>query len=651
MDFFDFSKEARIKEEARIKALENNVINKATKMALDKFSKVYGGTTQVIAKTANLREFKRNYLSGKIASELCISTKQGTKNIPFTILIKASEPSILESDQIICEKVASTEGSLDAEINSIISKQEQKLANLEAEEQNNKRILADLAKGVSIEAARKAHIFKEAKKQNKQERNSLSTATTPTDFLGDVVEYFTYPKTFFPAMKVGAVVDIAGVKYKYIGDEATMTEPAGNTNGTIARFELANKKKASLNKEAAVAEGEEPWFVHTEDKEKILVYGPNGSFDYVVFTDDRFQSDDKEITDTFLFPQAVAEELAYKHQGWADPWFGPGPKGAAVALASTKENIEVKADEEVPEIELTDEILDTPVKQQVNPSAQKIFLQMGKELGYAGRGVYIIYQKWKGDKDTVTFRDIYEEAKRRAERHQAVSSGEEKKGRGRQLGSKNEKLTPEQEEEEKIFSQEDNFFSNDEKVLDAIGDAENIEDAGYKLKNGEDLNFLKKRYEVNLKLSDNRVNDILVDIVAEDPHKAFDALQFIFPDDPMGDKTADDSSIAEKYKKILFESAAQYKDIPKLKKMFPFIDKYVAVESSEDTIKDYNPILDEEFDDSAVIAFLNRRPRPTKEELKAYVDKYNVLEEIDKEIEKYQQIINSLEESKDMEDK
>lgn len=255
MDFFDFSKEARIKEEARIKALENNVINKATKMALDKFSKVYGGTTQVIAKTTNLREFKRNYLSGKIASELCISTKQGTKNIPFTILVKASEPSILESDQIIFEKVASAEGSLDAEINSILGKQEQKLANLEAEEQTNKKIIADLAKGISLEASRKNHIFKEAAKSKKKvERNSLSTATTPTDFLGDVVEYFTYPKTFFPAMKVGAIIDIAGVKYKYIGDEATMTEPAGNTNGTIARFELATKKKASLNKKADLTE-------------------------------------------------------------------------------------------------------------------------------------------------------------------------------------------------------------------------------------------------------------------------------------------------------------------------------------------------------------------------------------------------------------
>ena len=246
MDFKDLSKEARLKEEARFNELERNVVNKATKMALDKFSRVYGVSTKVAAQKAELKEFKRNYLSGKIASVLSIDTKSGIKNVPFTILIKASEPTILESDQIIDEKVAAAQGSLDDSINSVIKAQEQKLANLELEQEANNKILADLAKGVPIEAARKEHIFKEAKKEKKQERNSLSTATTPTDFLGDVVEYFTYPKTFFPPMKVGKIVDIAGVKYKYIGDEATMTEPAGNTNGTIARFELANKKKASL---------------------------------------------------------------------------------------------------------------------------------------------------------------------------------------------------------------------------------------------------------------------------------------------------------------------------------------------------------------------------------------------------------------------
>lgn len=255
MDFKDFSKEARLKEEARINDLTNKVVAKATKMALDKFSKVYGITTKVAAQKTDLKEFKHNYLSGKIASVLSIDTKNGVKEVPFTILVKASEPSILESDAIMQDKIANTEGSLEKEINAILARQNQKLANYEVEEENNKKIIADLSKGISLEASRKEHIFKEAKKGKKEVgHNSLSTVTTPTNIFNKLVDYFTYPKTFFPPMKVGAIVDIGGVKYKYIGDEATMTEPAGNTNGTIARFELANKKKASLNKKAALTE-------------------------------------------------------------------------------------------------------------------------------------------------------------------------------------------------------------------------------------------------------------------------------------------------------------------------------------------------------------------------------------------------------------
>lgn len=532
MDFFDFSKEARIKEEARIKALENNVINKATKMALDKFSKVYGGTTQVIAKTANLREFKRNYLSGKIASELCISTKQGTKNIPFTILVKASEPSILESDQIIFEKVASAEGSLDAEINNIISRQEQKLANLEAEEQTNKKIIADLAKGISLEASRKNHIFKEAAKSKKKvERNSLSTATTPTDFLGDVVEYFTYPKTFFPAMKVGAIIDIAGVKYKYIGDEATMTEPAGNTNGTIARFELANKRKASLNKESAIAEGEE--------KEKI---------------------------------------------------------------------------------EFTDKLLDSVVGQQKGASTNQILNQMGAEMGYAGRGCYVIYQRLKASgKENITFRDIYEIAKKK-------------------------RATPESAEDPNN-SEERELFTNPEKLLEAIGDDPDIENTGYNLKGGDDLYYLEQSNEYNHGLPENRANDILIDIVCMNPDRAEKAINILFPTNARG-ITRDDPNIAEKYKKQLFQSVADKYDpsnISRLYGKFPkrFIEKYVDL-NALGLNTDYTPFEDGKFDFSIVEEFMDSRP--STEELKKYVEEHDVLNNIDKELGRYQAELAKIEE-------
>ena len=962
MDFFDFSKEARIKEEARIKALENNVINKATKMALDKFSKVYGGTTQVIAKTANLREFKRNYLSGKIASELCISTKQGTKNIPFTILVKASEPSILESDQIIFEKVASTEGSLDAEINNIIGRQEQKLANLEAEEQTNKKIIADLAKGVSLEASRKNHIFKEATKSKKKvERTSLSTATTPTDFLGDVVEYFTYPKTFFPAMKVGAIIDIAGVKYKYIGDEATMTEPAGNTNGTIARFELANKKKASLNKEAvldvealiaelyeeikamrgdwggydpleytvieakATADGRtiiqvrdelsyegmvrlaerlnpiiqkvdpESYFEQVEpgimeaylgdggtktyassksniEKEAVgrskkyygdiedmgasqildlledhIIERGDKEFEKAITTllskgwsdsllekvldredgefftaavrdtlgkDDGYKSilngvikkEDVPTEDLKLFDEQVKqaldfgfgyELLAGKIINKEDELFNEAIKNAKengrteglltghtitkddgelfnqllkevmsaddydsnVACSLLTEKVITKQDEifetvlskaledadnlktligegvitredsklfgegigrelgkgkgkglellynrsvtredgkifeklvneaikdgysrflldneiitkedklyddlvkeeikkgngedlinrgvindreldkyreelagdttsesiplgEEPQnatfsSEIPEEILNSVVGQQKGMSASEVWRQMGSELGYAGRSCIVVYQrlqKERGKDAPITFKDVYNSAKSKKE----ISKG---------------KL----DEEEKAYKQ---FITDDKAMLDYIGDAEDLKDTGTKLKKGEEVDLLVDRREFNSGLPENRVNDILVDIITGDPDASYKTLCFLFPDNIMSDEgtTYDDSSISDKYKKLLLESAAS-KYPGKVKRVFgsiaeKYLDSYREEKEYEEEQK-YAPTIEGEFAYSIVEDFLSTRP--SKEKLKKYLEKYNVMNNIDNEIKK-----------------
>ncbi len=636
MDFFDFSKEARIKEEARIKALENNVINKATKMALDKFSKVYGGTTQVIAKTANLREFKRNYLSGKIASELCISTKQGTKNIPFTILVKASEPSILESDQIIFEKVASAEGSLDAEINNIISRQEQKLANLEAEEQTNKKIIADLAKGISLEASRKNHIFKEAAKSKKKvERNSLSTATTPTDFLGDVVEYFTYPKTFFPAMKVGAIIDIAGVKYKYIGDEATMTEPAGNTNGTIARFELANKRKASLNKEAAINVEALIAELYEEIKKMRGDWGGYDPLEYTVIEANATEDGHTviQVRDELSYEGMVrlAERLnpiiqkvdpeSYFEQvepGIMEAYLG---EGGTKTYASSKSNIEKEAAEgdEKEKIELTDELLDSVVGQQKGASTNQILNQMGAEMGYAGRGCYAIYQRLKASgKENITFRDIYEIAKKK-------------------------RSSPESVEDPEI-SEERELFTNPEKLLEAIGDDPDIKNAGYNLKGGDDLYYLAQSNEYNHGLPENRANDILIDIVCMNPDRAEKAIN-ILSTSAMG-TTRDNPNIAEKYKKQLFQSVADKYDssnISRLYGKFPkkFIERYVDLDALGLTT-DYTPFEDGKFDFSTVEAFMDSRP--STEKLKKYVEEHDVLNNIDKELERYQAELAKIEE-------
>lgn len=60
------------------------------------------------------------------------------------------------------------------------------------------------------------------------------------------VKLLVYPKTYLPKLKKGDILNVGGFKYKYIGDEPTIS---GDTeNGINARFELiCGTKKASLN--------------------------------------------------------------------------------------------------------------------------------------------------------------------------------------------------------------------------------------------------------------------------------------------------------------------------------------------------------------------------------------------------------------------
>lgn len=64
------------------------------------------------------------------------------------------------------------------------------------------------------------------------------------------VKLLVYPKTYLPELKKGDILNVGGFKYRYIGDEPTIS---GDTeNGINARFELVvNTKKASLNVTAA----------------------------------------------------------------------------------------------------------------------------------------------------------------------------------------------------------------------------------------------------------------------------------------------------------------------------------------------------------------------------------------------------------------
>lgn len=76
------------------------------------------------------------------------------------------------------------------------------------------------------------------------------------------VKLLVYPKTYLPELKKGDILNVGGFKYRYIGDEPTIS---GDTeNGINARFELVvSTKKASLN--VTAADGDE---AKEEDKKE-----------------------------------------------------------------------------------------------------------------------------------------------------------------------------------------------------------------------------------------------------------------------------------------------------------------------------------------------------------------------------------------------
>ena len=246
---------------------------------------------------------------------------------------------------------------------------------------------------------------------------------------------------------------------------------------------------------------------------------------------------------------------------------------------------------------------------------------MGAEMGYAGRGCYVIYQRLKASgKENITFRDIYEIAKKK-------------------------RATPESgDPEDSEVSKERELFTNPEKLLEAIGDDPDIKNTGYNLKGGEDLYYLTQSNEYNHGLPENRANDILVDIVCMNPDRAEKAINRLFPTSAMG-TTRDNPNIAEKYKKQLFQSVAEKYDssnISRLYGKFPkkFIDKYVDLGALGLTT-DYTPFEDGKFDYSLVEEFMDSRP--STEELKKYVEEHDVLNNIDRELEKYQKALAEIE--------
>ena len=276
-DVTSFNKEAAMKENMRMVELKDNVTANAFRDAQKRLAS-YVNIIKIDSPESNLTEFSRNKLSGKMKAMLSVSTTAGLKRLPIHFVVKASVPTMVETPEQVVAALENVEGSIDKEVNEILEKQKQhaNYHNEAFEEADN--ILDSLKKQVenkeiTLERAGeqlfdagwfnyipteeqtkqklgiKAELKEEIKVEAKRKeidlgvRENVSSSQFP-------VKLLVYPKTYLPELKKGDILNVGGYKYKYIGDEPTIS---GDTeNGINARFELiVTTKKASLNTEAA----------------------------------------------------------------------------------------------------------------------------------------------------------------------------------------------------------------------------------------------------------------------------------------------------------------------------------------------------------------------------------------------------------------
>ena len=272
-----FNKEAAMKENMRMVELKDNVTANAFRDAQIKLAS-YVNVIKIDSPESNLTEFSRNKLSGKMKAMLSVSTTAGLKRLPIHFVVKASVPTMVETPEQVVAALDNVEGSIDKEVKEILEKQKQhaNYHNEAFEEADN--ILDSIKKQVenkeiTLEQAGeqlfdagwfnyipteeqtkqklgiKAELKEEIKVQAKKKeidlgvRENISSSQCP-------VKLLVYPKTYLPELKKGDILNVGGFKYRYIGDEPTIS---GDTeNGINARFELVvSTKKASLNVTAA----------------------------------------------------------------------------------------------------------------------------------------------------------------------------------------------------------------------------------------------------------------------------------------------------------------------------------------------------------------------------------------------------------------
>lgn len=311
-DVTSFNKEAAMKENMRMGELKDSVTAQAFRDAQRKLAS-YVNIIKIDSPESNLTEFSRNKLSGKMKAMLSVSTTAGLKRLPIHFVVKASVPTMVETPEQVVAALDNVEGSIDKEVKEILEKQKQMSSyhNDDIEVKAEDKMSADtiirlLDTGSAVnwskwdgygldeivkhlptneyfnadfddnilkywkdtnELNSVLQVFKEREWPIPESLSKYSSATSNIKVQAKKkeidlgvrenvsssqfpVKLLVYPKTYLPELKKGDILNVGGFKYRYIGDEPTIS---GDTeNGINARFELVvNTKKASLNVTAA----------------------------------------------------------------------------------------------------------------------------------------------------------------------------------------------------------------------------------------------------------------------------------------------------------------------------------------------------------------------------------------------------------------
>lgn len=247
-DVTSFSKEAAMKENMRMLSLKDSVTAEAFKHAQLKLAS-YFGNIKIDSPESNLTEFSRNSLSGNMKAVLSVSTTAGLKRLPIHFTVKASVPTLVETPEQIVASLENVKGSIDEEVEKILEAQNKKLQTSEEEVEIDNKIQSALDNGMETKAAYDELMFGIKKEAKKKEVELVSVENTSASQFP--VKVLKYPKMYLPELKKGDIINVGGLKYKYTGDDKTISgEPGLNVYLEL----VCNTKTASLNK---VAEDED----------------------------------------------------------------------------------------------------------------------------------------------------------------------------------------------------------------------------------------------------------------------------------------------------------------------------------------------------------------------------------------------------------